>query len=83
MCVWVGDLSIQHRLLAPARAFRFPDTGFLLLCVHAQDRMGPAKYWPDYEGCIHPGVLPANESSGAMILMEEFYNQYWSSQLNC
>ena len=21
------------------------------------DKMGPAKYWPNYEGCFHPGVL--------------------------
>jgi len=47
------------------------------------DYFGPAKYWPDWEFCIHPGVLPANASSGSMIIMEEFYKQYWSKQLDC
>jgi len=41
------------------------------------DKMGPAKYWPDYEGCFHPGVF-GGEDSGAMVVMEEFYKVYWS-----
>ena len=44
--------------------------------------MGPAKYWPDYEFCIHPGVLPVN-TSGSMVIMEEFYQKYWSTELGC
>ena len=46
------------------------------------DKMGPAKYWPDYEGCFHPGVL-GGDNSGAMVVMEEFYKTYWSKQLGC
>lgn len=46
------------------------------------DKMGPAKYWPDYEACFHPGVL-GGEDSGAMVVMEEFYKVYWSKQPAC
>merc|ERR1719483_280208 len=46
------------------------------------DKMGPAKYWPDYEGCFHPGVV-GGEDSGAMVIMEEFYKQYWSKEFGC
>merc|ERR1711871_1373705 len=46
------------------------------------DQMGPAKYWPDYEGCFHPGVV-GREDSGAMVVMEEFYRVYWSKELGC
>jgi hypothetical protein len=46
------------------------------------DKMGPAKYWPDYEGCFHPGVL-GGDDSGAMVVMEEFHRVYWASQLGC
>jgi len=46
------------------------------------DKMGPAKYWPDYEACFHPGVL-GGEDSGAMVVMEAFYKQYWSTELSC
>eukprot|EP00746_Dinoflagellata_sp_MGD_P151611 gnl/MRDRNA2_/MRDRNA2_83151_c0_seq5.p2 gnl/MRDRNA2_/MRDRNA2_83151_c0~~gnl/MRDRNA2_/MRDRNA2_83151_c0_seq5.p2 ORF type:complete len:162 (+),score=26.38 gnl/MRDRNA2_/MRDRNA2_83151_c0_seq5:146-631(+) len=48
------------------------------------EQMGPAQYWPDYEGCFHPSVY-SNEKggSGAMIIMEEFHKQYWSKQLGC
>eukprot|EP00326_Haptolina_ericina_P039398 CAMPEP_0181250364 /NCGR_PEP_ID=MMETSP1096-20121128/46278_1 /TAXON_ID=156174 ORGANISM="Chrysochromulina ericina, Strain CCMP281" /NCGR_SAMPLE_ID=MMETSP1096 /ASSEMBLY_ACC=CAM_ASM_000453 /LENGTH=81 /DNA_ID=CAMNT_0023347823 /DNA_START=405 /DNA_END=651 /DNA_ORIENTATION=- len=41
------------------------------------DKMGPAKYWPDYEGCFHPGVL-GGDDSGAMVVMEEFHRVYWA-----
>jgi len=46
------------------------------------DKFGPAIYWPVAEGCIHPGALPVY-TSGAMIIMEAFYQQYWSSTLGC
>ena len=46
------------------------------------DKYGPAKYWPDYIECIHPGIL-GGDNSGAMVIMKEFYNQYWSKALNC
>lgn len=46
------------------------------------DKMGPAKYWPDYEACFHPGVL-GGEDSGANVVMEAFYQQYWSKELGC
>ena len=46
------------------------------------DKMGPAKYWPDYEGCFHPGVL-GGDKSGAMIVMEEFHRMYWGKELGC
>jgi len=48
------------------------------------DSMGPAKYWPDYLGCFHPSVYSTQkDGSGAMIIMEEFYKQYWGKQLGC
>jgi len=48
------------------------------------DKMGPAKYWPDYLACFHPGILPANSDDiGAMVVMEEFYKSYWSKHLTC
>jgi hypothetical protein len=46
------------------------------------DAMGPAKYWPTYEACFHPGVA-GGDDSGAMVVMEEFYKVYWSKQLSC
>jgi hypothetical protein len=46
------------------------------------DKMGPAKYWPDYLGCFHPGIA-GGDDSGAMVLMEEFHKVYWSKQLTC
>ena len=46
------------------------------------DKMGPAKYWPEYEACFHPGVL-GGEDSGAMVVMEALYKQYWSTELSC
>lgn len=46
------------------------------------DKMGPARYWPDYEGCFHPGVL-GGDNSCAMVVMEEFYKQYWQKELGC
>merc|ERR1711972_923643 len=46
------------------------------------DKMGPAKYWPDYLGCFHPGTK-GGDDSGAMVLMEEFYRVYWSKHLTC
>jgi len=45
------------------------------------DRMGPAKYWPDYLACFHPGIVPEDSDDiGAMIVMEEFWKVYWSKQ---
>jgi len=46
------------------------------------DKMGPRQYWPDYLQCIHPSTS-GGDKSGAMIIMKEFYNQYWSKALNC
>jgi len=46
------------------------------------DAMGPAKYWPNYEACFHPGVF-GGDDSGAMVVMEEFYKVYWSKELSC
>jgi hypothetical protein len=46
------------------------------------DAMGPAKYWPDYEACFHPGVL-GGDDSGAAVTMAEFYKVYWSKQPLC
>ena len=40
------------------------------------------KSWPLHLGCIHPGVL-GGADAGANVIMEEFYNQYWSEQLEC
>jgi len=46
------------------------------------DAMGPAKYWPDYEGCFHPGVL-GGEDSGSAVVMAEFFRVYWGKMLQC
>ena len=46
------------------------------------DKMGPRKYWPDTMGCIHPSTS-GGENSGAMVIMREFYKQYWSKALGC
>jgi len=46
------------------------------------DKMGPAKYWPDYLGCFHPGVF-GGDNSGAMVVMEEFYKSFWAKELGC
>lgn len=45
------------------------------------DKMGPAKYWPDYLGCFHPGVL--GEDCGANVVMEEFVRTFWVDELKC
>jgi len=37
------------------------------------EKMGPAKYWPVYLACFHPGILPDTDDNGAMVVMEEFY----------
>jgi hypothetical protein len=48
------------------------------------DAMGPAKYWPDYLACFHPGIVPQDsDDNGAMVVMEEFYKVYWSKHLTC
>jgi len=46
------------------------------------DKQGPGKYWPDYLGCFHPGILGGTDS-GASVVMEEFYKVYWSKQPMC
>ena len=46
------------------------------------DRFGPAKYWPDTLACIHPSRT-GGDSSGALVIMKEFYRQYWSEALSC
>jgi len=46
------------------------------------DEFGPAKYWPDTLECIHPSKS-GGDKSGAMVIMEEFYKQYWSKVLSC
>lgn len=46
------------------------------------DKMGPGKYWPNYLGCFHPGVL-GGDDSGAMVVMREFTKVYWSKKLTC
>merc|ERR1712061_685364 len=46
------------------------------------DSMGPAKYWPVWEGCFHPGVLGGSDS-GAQVVMEELYKVYFSKQDAC
>ena len=46
------------------------------------DKMGPARYWPDYEGCFHPGVV-GRADSGAMVVMEEFHRVFWADELGC
>jgi len=48
------------------------------------DKMGPAKYWPNYLGCFHPGVVGHPESdSGANVVMREFWKVYWSKKPMC
>lgn len=46
------------------------------------DKFGPAKYWPDTLVCIHPSTK-GGDDSGALVIMREFYKQYWSKALNC
>ncbi|CAK0802126.1 unnamed protein product [Prorocentrum cordatum] len=46
------------------------------------DKMGPAKYWPDYELCFHPGVI-GGEDSGASVVMNEFVKSFWVDELQC
>lgn len=46
------------------------------------NKWGPAKDWPLTLECIHPGTA-GGDKSGAMVIMKEFYNQYWSKALNC
>jgi lysophospholipase L1-like esterase len=45
-------------------------------------KFAPNKYFPDTLGCIHPSLFPVN-SSGAELVMEQFYSQYFSKQLGC
>jgi hypothetical protein len=53
------------------------------------EKLGPSWAWPVYEGCIHPGVAGAPKGSGEdsasmiVMMMEEMYSQYWSSQFGC
>lgn len=44
---------------------------------------GPAKYWPTTLACIHPSVLSGGDGSGAMLIMEQFYQKYWNQELGC
>jgi len=74
---WVDEANILGATQAAAG-----DTKAVLGKSIDMDKMGPAKYWPDYEGCFHPGVV-GGEDSGAMVVMEAFYKQYWSSELGC
>lgn len=46
------------------------------------NKFGPAHYWPITLECIHPGTA-GGENSGAMVIMKEFYKQYWSKALDC
>ena len=46
------------------------------------DKMGPSKYWPITLQCFHPSTS-GGDASGAMVIMEEFYKQYWSTALGC
>jgi hypothetical protein len=47
-------------------------------------KLGPSAYWPDYYGCIHPSLLSTkHDGSGAMLIMHQFYEQYWSKTLGC
>merc|ERR1712224_903443 len=48
------------------------------------DKNGPRQYWPDYLECIHPSTT-GGDQSGALVIMKEFYNQYWSKRsiVNC
>ena len=45
-------------------------------------KFGPRKYWPTTLACIHPSILPL-KTSGAMVIMQEFYQLYWKKQLKC
>lgn len=47
-------------------------------------KFGPSQYWPTTLACIHPSLTSLKkDGSGAMIIMEEFYTQYWSEKLGC
>jgi hypothetical protein len=49
-------------------------------------QFGPGRYYPLDLGCIHPSIVPHVPhawDSGADMVMEEFYKQYWSSKLSC
>jgi hypothetical protein len=46
------------------------------------DKFGPAKYWPLTLACIHPST-DGGDASGAMVIMAEFYKQYWAKALDC
>jgi len=46
------------------------------------DMLGPAKYWPLSYSCIHPSTT-GGDASGAMVIMKEFYKQFWSTALSC
>merc|ERR1719261_898251 len=46
------------------------------------DKFGPAKYWPLTLECFHPSKV-GGDNSGAMVIMKEFYKQYWSTALSC
>lgn len=45
-------------------------------------KMGPAKYWPGYELCFHPGVIGGGDS-GASVVMNEFVRSFWVEELKC
>lgn len=47
-------------------------------------KRGPSQYWPDYLACIHPSLTSTKkDGSGAMLIMEQFYEQYWGKYLGC
>ena len=46
------------------------------------DKFGPAKDWPINYECFHPGT-DGGDNSGAMLIMKQFYSQYWSKALGC
>jgi len=46
------------------------------------DKFGPAKDWPITYECFHPGTA-GGDHSGAMEIMKQFYDQYWSKALHC
>jgi hypothetical protein len=46
------------------------------------DKFGPAKDWPLTLECIHPSKA-GGDKSGAMLIMAQFYEQYWGKELGC
>lgn len=73
---WVHPINIlgttQHAAGDPEAAVGKPNL----------DKMGPRQYWPDTLECIHPSTS-GGDKSGAMVIMNEFYKQYWSKALGC